>query len=234
MEEIIQDIIASLKSMAQAERIAFAKVSYPTSMEILGVTNPDARKVMAELKTITKVYSGQEKLLLAKALAGTGIFECQHLALEYVGKDKKALRALTASDVEDFCTHMDNWVSVDCYGAYIVGYAWREGIIDTSRIKAFQASEDFWMRRVALVAAVSLNQKARGGTGDAPRTLEICAGAVDDHADMINKALSWALRELAKIDKEPVEAFLAEYEEHLHKRVLREVRNKLKTGLKKG
>jgi 3-methyladenine DNA glycosylase AlkD len=127
---------------------------------------------------------------------------------------------------------MDNWVSVDCFGAYIAGYAWRENIISTDRVKAYYKSDDVWIRRIALVATVSLNQKARGGKGDSKRTLEICRLAIDDHEDMINKALSWALRELAKVDKEPVISFIDEFKYRLHPRVLREVRNKLEKGLK--
>ena len=83
-----------------------------------------------------------------------------------------------------------------------------------------------------MVATVALNQKARGGLGDSKRTLEICKLVVDDHQEMIVKALSWALRELAKIDKEPVIEFVKENENRLHKKVLREVKNKLETGLK--
>lgn len=64
------------------------------------------------------------------------------------------------------------------------------------------------------------------------RTIEICKLVVDDHEEMIVRALSWALRELAKIDKAPVIKFVNEYENHLHKKVLREVNNKLETGLK--
>ena len=93
-------------------------------------------------------------------------------------------------------------------------------------------SDNFWIRRIAIVATVSLNQKARGGKGDAKRTLEICKIAVTDHEDMINKALSWALRELTKIDKEPVREFIEKYNGELHPKVLREVNNKLETGAK--
>ena len=55
---------------------------------------------------------------------------------------------------------------------------------------------------------------------------------VDDHKDMIVKALSWALRELVVHDPQAVEGFLEEHEEVLAARVKREVRNKLMTGLK--
>jgi len=113
-----------------------------------------------------------------------------------------------------------------------LGYAWRVGVVSTNHIKRIYNSENFWLRRIALVSTVALNQKARGGTGDAPKTIEICKLAVNDHQDMINKAMSWVLRELAKVDKEPVRLFLEEFREQLNKRVIREVTKKLETGRK--
>ncbi len=65
-----------------------------------------------------------------------------------------------------------------------------------------------------------------------PRTLAVCRLLVADHDDMVAKAMSWALRELAPHDPEAVEAFLREHEDVLAARVKREVRNKLRTGLK--
>lgn len=79
---------------------------------------------------------------------------------------------------------------------------------------------------------VALNVRSRGGQGDVPRTLEVCRILVDDHDDMVAKAMSWALRELAVHDPEAVHEFLKEHEKVLAARVKREVRNKLKTGLK--
>jgi 3-methyladenine DNA glycosylase AlkD len=77
-----------------------------------------------------------------------------------------------------------------------------------------------------------LNNKARGGQGDAIRTLAICNLVVDDREEMVVKALSWSLRELAKRDRRSVKNFLDEKHTHLSPRVVREVNNKLKTGLK--
>ena len=53
-----------------------------------------------------------------------------------------------------------------------------------------------------------------------------------DRDDMVVKALSWALRELAKRDPKPVVAFIEQFGERLAARVIREVQNKLNTGLK--
>lgn len=232
MKTIVKNIISSLENLKDENRIIFAKKSYPTAMKVIGVTVPNEKEILKELKTQTKLFTGREKLELAKELVETNVFECQHIAYEFIGNDKNALNELTENDINDFGKNLDNWVSVDCYSAYLVGYAWRENKISDKKIHAYLKSDNFWIRRIPLVATVSLNQKARGGTGDTKRTLEVCLKAINDHNDMINKALSWALRELAKIHKEPVIKFIEEYKDSLHPRVLREVNNKIKTGTK--
>jgi len=91
-------------------------------------------------------------------------------------------------------------------------------------------SKDRWWRRAALVSTVALSR--RGDTKALAKVARICTLLVSDRDDMVVKALSWALREMAK--KHPVEAgnFLAEHKHALSSRVTREVSNKLKTGLK--
>ncbi len=74
--------------------------------------------------------------------------------------------------------------------------------------------------------------KSQGGDGDADRTLAVCRLVVEDRDDMVEKGLSWALRELAIRDARSVRRFLREHRAKLAARVLREVRNKLDTGLK--
>lgn len=232
MQQIVNEIIEALNQYADPKRIEFAKTSYPTAMKVIGVVNAKLKTVLKALQTNTKNYKSAEVIQLAKMMVDTNIMECQQLAFEFLDKNKKALAALQESDIDDMQRNMDNWVSVDYFGALIVGYAWRENIITTQKIKDYNKSNDFWIRRIALVATVSLNQKARGGNGDAKRTLEICQLAVNDHTNMINKALSWALRELAKREKAPVVEFIQKHEKQLHKRVLREVKNKLQFGTK--
>lgn len=232
MKDLIRDIIQSLEGFADARRIEFAKKSYPTQMKVIGVTVPHLKLVLKELRAITKSFTPEEKLHLSHQLIDQDIFECQQLAWEFLGKDKKVLNILTEKDIDLMAQNLDNWISVDYYAALIVGYAWRENKITTLKIKEYLISDDFWIRRIAVVATVALNQKARGGYGDSKRTLEICSMVVDDHHDMINKALSWALRELAKVDKKPVLEFIEKNKARLHKRVLREVTNKLSLGTK--
>jgi len=64
------------------------------------------------------------------------------------------------------------------------------------------------------------------------RTLDVCRMLVNDRDDMVVKAMSWALRELVVHDAGAVSEVLSEHEDELAARVKREVRNKLRTGLK--
>jgi 3-methyladenine DNA glycosylase AlkD len=99
-------------------------------------------------------------------------------------------------------------------------------------IHRWAGSEDCWWRRAALVSTVALNVRSHGGFGDVQRTLAVCRLLVDDHDDMVAKAMSWALRHLVIHDPDAVRRFLAEHEAALAPRVKREVRAKLATGLK--
>ena len=232
MQELLTDIIESLESLKEEKRIEFMKTACPTQSRVIGVTVPNMKKVLKEVVLQTKKFTKQEKVTLAKQLIQTEIFECHHMAYEYLGKDKKNKKLLTEADLDDISINLDNWVFVDTLGVLLTGFLWREQIIPFEKIEGYLLHEDFWKRRLGVVATIPFNQKAHGGTGNATETLKACKYVVDDHHDMLVKALSWALRVLAKVEAEPVEDFLAEYEDRLHKKVLREVRNTLLKGTK--
>jgi 3-methyladenine DNA glycosylase AlkD len=154
------------------------------------------------------------------------------LAYDLINHHRAALASIDAAELESFGQGMDSWGAVDSFGRALSGPVWRQRQAPDALIHKWARSEDRWWRRGALVSTVPLNVRARGGTGDVPRTLAVCRLLVDDRDDMVVKALSWALRELVVYDPDAVWAFLAEYDDRLAARVKREVRNKLTTGLK--
>lgn len=133
--------------------------------------------------------------------------------------------------LEPLGNRMDSWGLVDAF-SYLAGPAWRERQISDAQVLRWTKSKNRWWRRAALVCTVFLNRKARGGTGDTPRTLMVCKALVHDRDDMVVKGMSWALRDLSKRDRRAVEKFLEEYETELAALVKLEVRNKLTTGVK--
>lgn len=169
---------------------------------------------------------------LALKLVSRGGTNHRFIASELIQYHKRAFQALNSRVVEDLSCGLDNWADVDIFACYISGPAWREGFITEWLIRRWTSSRDRWLRRASLVSTVPLNSKARGGHGDAIRTLRICNLLVNDNDDMVVKALSWALRELAKRDPDSVRDFLTSNEKKLAPRIIREVNNKLSTGLK--
>jgi 3-methyladenine DNA glycosylase AlkD len=154
------------------------------------------------------------------------------MGYEIINQHRAALKSVTAREVEALGQGMASWEEVDSFGVLLSGAAWLEGGIGDADVRRWAKSKDMWWRRAALVSTVVLNAKSRGGRGDAKRTLMIARMLVGDHEDMIVKAMSWALRSLVPWDAKAVRSFLAEHEDALAARVKREVRNKLRTGLK--
>jgi len=233
-EKIIERTIAELRKVVDLERLEWSRGYYPSSFEILGVKVPDQRKVRKELSKELKGSTPSDIVRISKKLVDTGIFECQQVAYELLDSNKKALYSLTTEDLEDLRKGLDNWISVDTYSAWLAGVAWRDGRLQDEVIERWAGSDNKWERRTAVVCTIALNQKARGGTGDVNRTLWVCEMVSADRDDMVAKALSWALRELSKVDREAVADFMERHEDVLPKRVKREVFTKLRTGKKNG
>jgi 3-methyladenine DNA glycosylase AlkD len=159
----------------------------------------------------------------------------KQLAYELLRARPGAMLAATLADVRHFAKGMASWSDVDCFGCFVAGVAWRLGRISDRDVEKYALSRDRWRRRAALVATVPLNSKSRGAistAGDAKRTLAVCTLLADDRDDMVVKAMSWALRELAKRDPHAVRAFVDADRHRLAPRVCREVLTKMATGRK--
>ncbi|HEY3024989.1 MAG TPA: DNA alkylation repair protein [Pyrinomonadaceae bacterium] len=192
----------------------------------------DVREVRREFSRRLKNAGADFVFQIALALVQRPAFEFRFIAYELAQHHPATLSSLNKRALEELGRNVDSWYAVDCFACYLAGPAWREGQIRDNVVHGWAGSSDRWWRRAALVATVPLNNKTRGGSGDTERTLAVCRLLLNDRDDMVVKAMSWALRELAKRDAVAVKRFLREEEHMLAPRVLREVTNKLATGLK--
>jgi 3-methyladenine DNA glycosylase AlkD len=172
------------------------------------------------------------QLVLAVAMILRRRYGYRFVPYELIANHPGAYRLLTEARLEAFGHGLDSWSAVDTFARTLAGPAWRDRLIADDVILKWARSPQRWWRRAALVSTVALNVRSRGGRGDVRRTLRICRCLVDDHDDMVEKALSWALRELIVHDRRAVEAFLEANEARLSSRVRREVGTKIRTGLK--
>jgi 3-methyladenine DNA glycosylase AlkD len=168
---------------------------------------------------------GEAAFAVAAALHRTGprwVAEelIRHHQAAFALVDEERLCALAAG--------LDGWGGVDAFGTILAGPAWARGQVPDALIWRWARSPDRWLRRTALVCTTALG----GAPEDVERTLQLCAALAADRDDMVEKAMSWALRVLSAKDRAAVETFLDEHDERLPARVKREVNNKLRTGLK--
>jgi hypothetical protein len=193
---------------------------------------PTVRRLRREVSQSLRGSSGRDVLQLARSLLECPGIVYRVFAYELILHHPAASALVNGSMATRLGRGLDSWVAVDTFACYIAGPAWRAKRIPDSVIERWARAKDRWWRRAALVSAVPLNNKTQGGNGDAVRTLKICRVLVADRDDMVVKALSWALRELAKRDPSAVDTFLGKQGDSLSARVRREVRNKLQTGHK--
>lgn len=86
---------------------------------------------------------------------------------------------------------VDNWDLVDSSAEYILG-RW---LLDRPRDELFElaAAESQWKRRVALLSTFAFIK-----AGEATTTFALCERLLDDHRDLVQKAVGWMLREVGK------------------------------------
>lgn len=223
--------------MAQTELIVIEDLTNEIDSRLRALPNLKVEHV----RTVRKEFSERLADISARIVITISLrllqldrpgFEYRLVAYELVCYHRAALRSLDEKDLELLGRDISSWEDVDTFACYLAGPAWREHQVPDELIHSWAHSKDRWWRRASLVSTVALNNTARGGSGDAARTLEICHILVSDRDDMIVKAMSWSLRELSKRDPEAVKAFLDEHHVELATRVAREVRTKLTTGLK--
>jgi 3-methyladenine DNA glycosylase AlkD len=222
-----------LNSKSQTDSVSQLTSEIRARVQALPVANTtEVRNTRREFSK--KLAQAESELIfnLALSLMKLPAFEFRFIAYELVQYHPATFRNLDVAALEKLGQGIDSWAAVDCFACYLAGPAWRKGQISDSVIRRWARSKDRWWRRAALVSTVPLNNEARGGDGDPTRTLMICRLLANDRDDMVVKALSWALRELSKRDPSSVNEFLHEHREALAPRVVREVNNKLITGLK--
>jgi 3-methyladenine DNA glycosylase AlkD len=224
---LADEILERLEAEANPARAALIAAERPTAARLLGVVVPRCHALGAELACRLADASVREVFTVADALIDAGVHEARSVAIDLLLKRRVPLGRAT---LEHFGRGLDNWESVDHF-ARLAGRNWRFEVVTDADVAAWAESPDRWWRRLALAATTELNLKSRGGPGDAPATLAVCARLVTDRDPMVVKALSWALRTLAARDPAAVAAFVDARPE-LPALVRREVRRKLETGRK--
>ena len=235
LTSLVDSVERRLQPHVLPARRAFLSGSYaPTLLHWLGVPVPAIRTVAADLaKRIADAPPGFI-IDLALALSERDSIEGRQVGYELIERRPDALALVHAPTATRLGRGNDNWASVDAFAMSVTGPAWRLGALTDRDLVSWARSADEWWRRTALVSAVALNTRSRGGQGDTRRTLLVCRAAVRGVTPRLGKALSWALRSLVRHDASAVQQFLTRHGETLPALVCCEVGRKLTTSANAG
>jgi len=200
--------------------------------QLQGRKTNEIRMMRREFSKRLKTAPAREVMEIAEKLLESPKNHRRFVAYELIYHHRPALSLVTADSLEKLGRGISTWDHTDMFCIYLAGPAWNLRQVADGVIHKWACSNDRWWRRAALVATVPLNSKSWGGRGDDRRTLQVCRMLESDRDPMVVKALSWALRVLAKVEPRAVHRYVTERGPALAALVRREVWNKLTTGLK--
>lgn len=152
------------------------------------------------------------------------------IPIELLGLSRRHIASLSSSFFERWRKPLCTWHDTDGLGIYVFG-PWLAA--DAARVRTLQKliqARDRCSRRLALVGTVTLNRQ--GQTAIPQLTLKLVDAVAHERDPLITKAVSWALRELTKTHADVVKQYVEKNADRLPAIAVREVRMKLRTGLK--
>lgn len=216
---MLQNFRKDLKAVSSKERaksvsgfFKTGKGQYGEGDIFIGVTVPDTRK-------LAKKYAHQLDAKSLKALMCSPIHEERLCALMVlVDRFQKAQTDKDRKKIVDFylkhLSYVNNWDLVDLSAPKILGAYLLEK--DKTLLKRLVRSKVLWDRRVAVVTTYAFIRK-----GDFEWTFSLSEKLLQDKEDLMHKACGWMLREVGKVDEQPLKVFLKKYAASMPRTMLR-------------
>jgi 3-methyladenine DNA glycosylase AlkD len=229
-----QNLLRQIEQHADPEHQKGMSMTVPTQARIYGVKVPYLRKMAADWQRAHKQVAREELLALVEMLWNGGSLEERSLVIYLFECYKRWIPDLTWAHFERWRHDLDNWVVTDGLGQWVMA-VWMLADPDArlEHLWALIADEDVWSRRLALVATTGLN-RIRKDVHFPDLTLALVDRVKSERHPMMTKAVSWALRALGQKEPQAVAAYLEKNRDVLAGHVVREVENKIQTGLKSG
>ena len=211
------DIMAALHSSIDPlyrEKVSYYFKTGPNEYgegdRFIGVRVPNIRQIAKAFSNVS--WEDIKTLLYAE------VHEERFLALCFLTKDFLKEKEKRKAIFDFYMKHIDqvnNWDLVDISAPAIVGgYLYGS---DHSILFRLATSKKLWHRRIAIVAMLYAVRKGKElGTTNALATI-----LRNDQQGLIQKAVGWVLREVAKKDSDVTKAFLDQYAAEMPRTMLR-------------
>lgn len=203
-----------LRSLASPERATFFQRFFKTGPgeyaegdRFLGIPVPLLRRVAREHRTLSR----KQVLGLLRSPWHEERLLALFLMVHAYSRSTDLVREEIVASYLAHTRYINNWDLVDSSAPYVLGPHVHDAPPSQRRrrekiVKDLARSSDLWERRIAMLATF------HGIRADDYRlALDISTMLVDDHHDLIHKAVGWMLREIGNRDREAEETFLREH-----------------------
>jgi 3-methyladenine DNA glycosylase AlkD len=229
-----QALLKEIEARADASYAKVVERSISSHLTVYGLRVWEIRRIVKSWRRQHQDMSLEDLLPLVDTLWAGHSREERMVALELLQHYPHLIPELPWAWFDQRLKDLDNWELTDVLGVGVLGpwvaFQPEQGKRQLHELLSY---EDVWTRRLGLAAAVGLARSQQG-----TETLSLALGLVDqikqERHPMITKAASWVLRYLTRDHPTEVAAYLEQNEALLAGHVLREVRNKLRTGRKGG
>ena len=191
---VVREGIAALANPARAEAV---RVTVPGA-RTNGASVPGLRDVARRAAGARGSVSFESACGVMDALCRAGDRESLLVGVFLVAKHQAAIKKMPWARLAPWLKAIDNWETCDQLSAAVVATVVNAQPSLAPRVIALTKSNDQWQRRVAVATAASLNQHGRSQPAT---TRAVCRALERDPEPKIRRAVKWARRELAKIER---------------------------------
>jgi len=193
------------------------KGKYGEGDRFLGIRVPTLRKCVREYRVISL---GDTLELLKSPFHEARLLALFILAAKYSSARLVAEQKAIYQSYLNHTEFINNWDLVDCSAEHIVGaYLFSR---DRKPIYQLAGSRSLWDRRIAVMSIFHFIKR-----DDFSDILAMAELLLDDHEDLIHKAVGWMLREVGKRDRNTEEEFLIKHYKEMPRTMLRYAIEKL-------
>lgn len=130
--------------------------------------------------------------------------ECQLAGVDIINRHAARLDPdVLAQEIMGLVQYKSWWDTVDLMASNALGTAFKHPEIQAKYLPQYRQSPDFWMRRCALLFQLKYREQT-----DVELLFAIVEENLGSREFFINKAIGWALRQVAKSDRECIESFV--------------------------
>ncbi|HXW69812.1 MAG TPA: DNA alkylation repair protein [Dissulfurispiraceae bacterium] len=209
----------TLKQNSNPERAAKEKSYLKSPHKFFGVTVPFIARMAKDFKRTHGDLDKGFVFELGKKLWDSEYHQEKTLAIKILEQYGEYLDFESMPMLELMLSSSSGWDHVDSIANHLVDAVLRKDRRTYEYLKRWSRSENFWMRRAALISQVLL---FREGKGDRKLFFSFAEKMIEEKEFFIRKAIGWVLRDMSKAEPDAVYDFLMNVKDRASALTLRE------------